>query len=193
MAYLGSSTDPDAVTGVSTISFSVKSASVVKGFNKSALPVSVRSIGIQTDLNATKKNNSRNAKSRGIAEMSDEQSVMDSGLQESMSLDSASFMLDAQSAPNLLGAENSLVSSTGGNSYFGMSVDRGLSSGTAGRLNRASRSYDAMNFTKKKKIIKKVILPRLDYLGTPPTPQTDMAIAGHHVSQKIGTAIRKKR
>ena len=123
-----------------------------------------RSIGIQTDATAVPSN----------------------GLQDdSISLASSNCIIDSYSVPNLHGGGSGVLSSNAGSMYFdnfdGGSVDRGFGGSVLKRQGVQKRSYDVK---RKKKITKKIVLPRLNHMAAPSDPETDFAISGRHLLQK---------
>lgn len=101
---------------------------------------------------------------------------------DSLSLTSSNFVIDSFSAPNLRTASG--VLSTSGSSVFmdgfgGASVDRGLGGHKLRKTTVNFSNFDPISFSRKKKISKKIVLPRMNHLATPPTPQTDFSISGH--------------
>lgn len=129
-------------------------------------------------------------KLKSIAVQTDGNELNDDVVQSIASLDqvsmmSSNFVIDSFSAPNLTSGASGILSNETGSffqgNYTGASVDRGIDDKLSRKFAKANnRSYEITGFTKKKKVNKKIVLPRLDYLSTPPTPQTDFTIAGHN-------------
>lgn len=99
------------------------------------------------------------------------------------SIASSNFLIDSYSAPNLKAGGSGVLSSPGSSIFMenfgGASVDRGINGNMLKKNVDHARTFDPSNFVRKKKVAKRIILPRMNHLSNPSTPQTDFAISGH--------------
>jgi hypothetical protein len=159
--------------------------------------VSLRNACVQTDESSFVQVPTSQSQMGSVDENELSVGVREAGsatLSPSPSIASSNFVIDSFSAPNLkyAGHGSGVLSSNGGSlfmdNFAGASVDGGI--GIGGNMLRRhghnSRSHNAVNFTRKGKKVhkKKLILPRLNHLSTPPTPQTDFSLTGQPMSSK---------
>ena len=180
-AYVTSSNSPD----FAVVKTNPNSNSNANGFS---VPSSRASRGMYSSKSAEgpKIKTSRNISTQtDEALLSAANRMSGDALGDAISIASSNFVIDSFSVPNLQSGGSGFLSSPGGSCFLdnfgGASVDRGIG-GNMLRKNVNSRSYDAANFIRKKKVAKKIILPRMDHLPKSSTPQTDFAISGQPIS-----------